>query len=235
MSSSKQVCQPYNFLLSSFLGHGGCVNSLIICIEIEQQMREKLKLRNRKWVFCLSDNFHLKQFYDWLDLTSCSRSICHIGILWRNELHSLETVPAGGIFLLSIEISCRHACITSLASFGIEENETWHQVHNSGLVSEYFYQWGWTDASFFSFLLYQGQIHLQPIPKPKTGQMCHTERSYCDVLEHDSCDGNFITFRAWTCQECGVCFLLQFNLPFFICHENFVWHFCQDHFKLDVK
>jgi len=44
MSSSKQVCQPYNFLLSSFLGHGGCFNSLIICVEIEQQVTEKLKL-----------------------------------------------------------------------------------------------------------------------------------------------------------------------------------------------
>ena len=106
MSCSKQVCQPYNFLLSSFLGHGGCVNLLNICIGIEQHMREKLKLRNRKWGFCFSWclssetilwlsglnivlKVHLSYRHfvgEWITFTGDSTSLRHLIGIYRNIL-----------------------------------------------------------------------------------------------------------------------------------------------------
>jgi hypothetical protein len=38
-----------------------------------------------------------------------------------------------------METYCRHARITSLVSFGIEEYETWYQVHKSGIVFQDIY------------------------------------------------------------------------------------------------
>lgn len=97
----------------------------------------------------------------------CSRSICHIGILWRNELHSLETVQAWGILLVPIETSCKHTCITSLASFGIEENETWYQVHNSGLLKIFLSVRLNRCILFFPFYCTRDKSTYSPFQNPK--------------------------------------------------------------------